>query len=179
MTEELDYRLVRRYPEFELREYPAHSIVEYELPGEFTAVANRAFAPLFQYISGANRARQSIAMTAPVLQREAGANRHAVAFVMPAKLAAGAPEPVNPGLRMLTRSAATMAVRRFSGSWTRQRAAAQEAQLRRAIANEGLEPAGEVSFARFDPPWKPGFLRRNEVMIPVAPVETAIGPAAG
>jgi hypothetical protein len=31
-----------------------------------------------------------------------------------------------------------------------------------------LVATGEPVFAYYDPPWTPGFMRRNEVMIPVA-----------
>jgi hypothetical protein len=32
-----------------------------------------------------------------------------------------------------------------------------------------IRESGAVMFARYDPPWKPGILRRNEVLIPVDP----------
>ena len=167
MTEELGYRVLQRYPDFEVREYPAHSLIECELSGEFSAVGNQAFGTLLGYISGANRANRRIAMTAPVLQRELPGGRHAVSFVLPAALTGQAPDPLHPALRSVTVGAECMAVRRFSGGWTRARAASQEASLRLSLERVGLEAAGPARFARFDPPWKPGFLRRNEVLIPL------------
>jgi hypothetical protein len=35
------------------------------------------------------------------------------------------------------------------------------------MRQKGLEPAGEPIFARYNPPFMPWFLRRNEVLIPV------------
>ena len=56
---------------------------------------------------------------------------------------------------------------RFSGRWTAASYTQRVDSLRAAIAEAGLEPTGPVRFARFDPPWTPWFLRRNEVVIPV------------
>jgi len=39
-----------------------------------------------------------------------------------------------------------------------------------AIAAAGYQTAGNARFARFDPPWTPWFIRRNEIQIPVAPL---------
>jgi hypothetical protein len=35
------------------------------------------------------------------------------------------------------------------------------------VAARGLVVAGSLQISRYDPPWTPWFLRRNEVMVPV------------
>jgi hypothetical protein len=40
--------------------------------------------------------------------------------------------------------------------------------LRAAMKREGLEPAGEPTWARYDPPYKPWFMRKNEILIEVS-----------
>jgi hypothetical protein len=45
---------------------------------------------------------------------------------------------------------------------------ARTAELRAELERRGWEAAGAPLWARFDPPWKPAFLRRNEIVIPVA-----------
>jgi hypothetical protein len=30
-----------------------------------------------------------------------------------------------------------------------------------------MKPVGEPIWARYDPPWKPWFMRRNEILIPI------------
>lgn len=166
MTEELDYAVVRRFGDFEVRSYPEFAVVECVERGDFGSAGNRAFGPLFRFISGDNRAGRSIAMTAPVLQQSSEAGEHRVAFVMPAAMdAASVPEPRSGRLRTRSVAEHDMAVRRFSGSWSERRMAEQARELADAMRREGLTPSGEVTLARFDPPWRPGFLRRNEVMI--------------
>ena len=38
------------------------------------------------------------------------------------------------------------------------------AKLREFIEREGLQAVGTFQIARFDPPWKPGFMRYNEIV---------------
>ena len=56
---------------------------------------------------------------------------------------------------------------RYSGRWTESNYREHEADLRAAIAKRGLKVTGEPILARYNPPFMPSFLRRNEVMIPV------------
>ena len=46
---------------------------------------------------------------------------------------------------------------------------AREAQLREWIAARGLTANGAATYAYYNDPWTPGFLRRNEVIISLAP----------
>jgi hypothetical protein len=64
--------------------------------------------------------------------------------------------------------AETAAALRFSGRWSRQSYERHAADLLEALTAAGLRPAGPPRYARFDPPWTPWFLRRNEVVVPVA-----------
>jgi hypothetical protein len=201
MTEEQPYELVRRYAGFELRRYPAHVVAEVAVPGPFDRAGNTAFRPLFQYISGSNTARRSVAMTAPVVQQSGSPDRgasqkvpmtapvvqrgpvdvdasgaddgmHLVAFVLPAGMTEeSAPVPTEPSVRIRTVPGSTAAVLSFSGRSTAAAFAKRERELRAAVAAAGLTPVGPPRFARFDPPFKPPFLRRNEVAQDVAVAE--------
>lgn len=70
--EEPHYDRVGDYGAFELRRYGPLVMAEVEVSGEFSEVGNRAFRILLAYISGENRARRDIPMTAPVAQAPAG-----------------------------------------------------------------------------------------------------------
>ncbi|SCE69207.1 SOUL family heme-binding protein [Micromonospora mirobrigensis] len=186
MTEQQPYQVLTQHPGFELRRYPAHLVAEVRVQGAFEQAGNEAFRPLAGYIGGANRSRRSIAMTAPVVQEPGGSEKIAmtapvvqeegdqpdcwlVRFVLPAELtAATAPEPEDPRITVREVPELLAAAARFSGRWSARRFDEQARALGRAVTAAGLSPTGAVRYARFDPPWKPWFLRRNEVVLPVA-----------
>ena len=57
----------------EIRDYAGYVLAEITLAGSFDRATNSSFQPLYGYITGENRSRQSIDMTAPVLVEPAGA----------------------------------------------------------------------------------------------------------
>jgi SOUL heme-binding protein len=181
MTEQQQYEVVESYPAFELRHYPAHVVAEVSVRGSFEGAGSRAFRSLFGYITGQNESARSIAMTAPVVQEgarsekvamtapvaqtETAAGDYVVAFVLPASLTAEtAPVPTNPEVRVRTVPERLAAAVRYSGRWTESAYRRRVADLESEVAAAGLLPIGKARFARFDPPFKPWFLRRNEVV---------------
>lgn len=169
MTEHQPYTVVRQHDGFEVRRYPAHMLVQVDVRGGLDSGAGAGFGPLFQYISGGNDGGRSIAMTAPVLQQPSEVGVQTVSFVMPADMdQASTPTPRDPRVRTVAVAPRLVAARRFSGTARTSRFADQGAVLVAAVRAAGLDPMGEVYYARFDPPWKPGFLRHNEALIEIA-----------
>ncbi len=181
MTEQQPYEVVERYSAFELRRYPPHVVAEVRVRGSFESSGSTAFRALFGYISGQNESARSVAMTAPVVQEVAGAERVAmtapvaqtetaegeylIAFVLPATLTAEtAPVPTNPQVRVRALPERLAAAVRFSGRWTESAYRRHLADLESEIARAGLVPVGRPRFARFDPPYLPWFLRHNEAV---------------
>ena len=157
MTEKLPYELIESRDGFELRHYPRHVVAEVNIRGDFMQAGSAAFGPLVSYISGRNESSQKIAMTAPVLQTSTDASTHVVSFVMPSDMKPGdVPNPT--GGVVNTRVVAPPNEERFTGF---------AEKLVSSVKAAGLETVGEVQFARFDPPWKPGFLKHNEVLVEV------------
>lgn len=72
-------------------------------------------------------------------------------------------------MRLRTISAQTAAVLRFSGRWSRGRYEEHAKRLLKSLDEAGLQVDAPLRFARFDPPWTPWFIRRNEVVVPVLP----------
>jgi hypothetical protein len=197
MTEQQPYELIRRYPHFELRRYPEYAVAEVTVTADFDRAGNAAFRHLFNYISGSNAARQKLAMTAPVLQ-ESGPQKLAmtapviqsgplpgsaapaefsVAFVLPAGVTAEtAPVPTDPRVKVRAVPGSLAAVLGFSGSGSAAAFQKRNDGLQAALTLAGLTPVGAPRFARFDPPFKPWFLRHNEVVQDV--LEPAPGGAA-
>jgi hypothetical protein len=91
-----------------------------------------------------------------------------VRFVLPENMKAGdVPASLDSSVKIIEVPAHTAAVKRFSGSWDQDRFDTEGAELVRELLSSGLQTVGSLYFARFDPPWKPGFLKRNEVLIRV------------
>lgn len=169
MTEQLPYSVIGRIDGVEIRRYPEHVLVRTREQGDFGAASYRAFNPLFQYISGNNAAGARIAMTAPVLQEEISAQQHDVSFVMPQAMSAEkVPTPNDPRLDAVPVDAYDAAVLSFRGTWSERNMHEQAEVLRRRVEQAGLKTAGTVMFARFDPPWKPWFLKHNEAILRLA-----------
>ena len=114
-----------------------------------------------------------IAMTAPVGMRPAGAAETAggagswvVSFTMPRTWTlATLPVPDDPLVTLREVPARTVAALRFSGFWNEERFAEKERELRAALAGSAWQIAGPAESARYNPPWTPWFLRRNEVLL--------------
>lgn len=186
-ADEPPHRVIERDGDFAIRAYSAQIIAEVEVVGSMSRAGNRGFQPLANYIFGSNQApdggaseiamttpvtttrSREIAMTTPVTQTASGEGVWRVAFIMPPEWTMETlPRPDDQRVDIREVPARTMAIIRFSGGPNDQRFMAQEARLRDWIAARGLSIAGEAVYARYDPPWVPTFLRRNEVMIPIS-----------
>ena len=187
-TAEPDFKLLEKNGSFELRQYAAHVVAETRVEAGFEDAGSIAFQRLFRYISGNNDAQQKIAMTAPVTQ-SSGAPRgekiamtapvsqvadgraFLVAFTLPANYTlATAPKPRDPTVRIRDVPPQLVACWRYSGRWTLANYRESEALLREHIKARGLVARDDAILARYNPPFTPWFLRRNEVLITVAPL---------
>ena len=183
MTEQQPYETVRRTSDYEVRRYPSHLLAETLIrDAAFEDAGSRAFRLLFGYISGQNTARQSIEMTAPVVQsaseriamtapvvQQQSEDGFVVAFVLPAAMTEmTAPVPARGEVTLRTVPERMVAAARFSGRWTRASWNSHREALLKSLSADGLTPVGVPRFARFDPPYTPWFLRRNEVLVDIA-----------
>lgn len=168
--ESAKYRVIESDHAFEIREYPQLKLVS--TPMNFGSQGNDgSFMRLFQFISGGNSKQQKVSMTTPVFmdpEREDSTGQ--MAFVIPWHVAnEGVPEPSNQNVKIREREAGLFAVRRFAGRISEQSLREQESRLRQWLAAKGLDVDGELEVAGYDPPWMPGLLRRNEVLVRIQP----------
>ena len=106
-------------------------------------------------------------MTAPVTQERKG-EKWRITFLMPSEYTLETlPEPLDERVRLRQTPSRLMAALKYSGTWSSQRYEEKEALLMEMIKERGLTQIGVPVWARYDPPFMPWFLRRNEVLIPV------------
>lgn len=191
-VEEAPYRVAQKEGDFELRDYEPQLLAEVVVDGSLEDAGNRAFNLLFRYISGENRGRAKIAMTAPVAQepapekiamtapvaQQAASGGWAVSFMMPSSYTMDTlPVPDNPAVVIRQIPARRVATVRYSGTWSGKRYRDHLARLEAWMRARGFVAAGDPVWARYNPPFTPWFLRRNEVLIPLAPPKPAPAPA--
>ncbi|MGI9470909.1 MAG: SOUL family heme-binding protein [Rubripirellula sp.] len=164
--ESAEYQVIESDGNIEIREYPdlmlAATTSEMDSQGR-----DGSFMRLFRYISGANEGEQKIAMTTPVfMEGDVGTSDVSMGFVMPKEVSAeGVPEPSGDGVKIRKREGGRFAVIRFSGRLDSRIAKDQEAKLRDWMESRALEGVSKAEAAGYDPPFTPGPLRRNEVLI--------------
>ncbi|MDF1843435.1 MAG: heme-binding protein [Rubripirellula sp.] len=164
--ESAEYKVIESDGKIEIREYPDLMLVSTKT--KFDSQGNDgSFMRLFRYISGNNDSEQKIAMTTPVFMEGQGqASTGTMGFVMPRDVAAaGVPDPKASDVEIRQRSGGKFAVIRFSGRMQSKLAAKQEKILRAWMKERGLKGEATAEAAGYDPPFTPGFMRRNEVLI--------------
>ncbi|MFP4127196.1 MAG: SOUL family heme-binding protein [Alphaproteobacteria bacterium] len=163
-----NYVVVSRDGDMELRDYPAMTVAEVVRDGARGQALRGGFRPLAGYIFAKERGGEKIAMTAPVTQEPAGGGSWRVRFIMPRDRSLDdLPRPAQADVRLLRTEPQRMAAVRFSGGWDDAAIATQEERLRAWIAERGLDATTVATYAYYDDPFTPGFLRRNEVLIGV------------
>jgi DNA gyrase inhibitor GyrI len=167
-TEMPRYTTIESHGAIEIRDYEPMIVAETRVTGERRDAINQGFRSIAGYIFGGNRARQKIAMTAPVTQQPDG-DGWRVRFVMPsAHTLDTLPLPDDPAVRLGALPAGRYAAIRFSGTPTEGLLARHRQQLLDDLAQRGLPAAGEPIMAFYNPPWTLPFLRRNEILVLLA-----------
>lgn len=183
-VEEPKFTSVLKTGDFELRDYPRTIAAEVVVPGHQDAASSAGFRILANYIFGGNTGRQTIGMTAPVVQ--VPASHETIAMTAPV-IQSGSPEgwtirffmpsgytleslpvPDDPQVNLKAVPPRRLAVVRFSGLARAGDVADRTTGLKAFVAQQGLTAIGPATLARYDPPWTLWFMRRNEIMIEVA-----------
>lgn len=180
--EEAPYEVVKIEGPFEIRDYDPHVVAETFVEADLESAGSSAFQRLFRYISGANRTQakidmtapvsqvkgEKIEMTAPVGQQKAG-DQWVVSFMMPASYSMETlPKPDDPQVTLREVPARRIAAVRYSGFWSKKNYTKNMLKLVAWIQGQGLESVGEPIWARYNAPFVPWFMRRNEVLIQVS-----------
>lgn len=182
-VEEPAYNVLRAFGNVELRQYAPYVVAEVVVDGAAEDAGNAAFPILAGYIFGKNKGEKrfdmtapvtqtaapvKLPMTAPVTQAMAPGGGHLIQFVLPKGVTLDtAPEPLDPRVKLRQEPARQWAAIRYSGTWSQANYDEHLALLRAALVKEGVATEGEPVLARYNAPFTPWFLRRNEIWLAV------------
>jgi hypothetical protein len=194
-AEEPAHRVVERDGDIEIREYIGFTVAETTVTAPFDQAVSTGFRRLFDYLSGANRSKVKIDMTAPVLTEPKGEKiamtapvltqpmnempgatgsvlspegneSWRISFVLPEGLtSASAPTPLNPNVALRDLPSRRVASIGFSGRFRNATAEMKRQYLEDWLSARGLSHDGDWRLAGYDPPWTIPAFRRNEVMV--------------
>ncbi|MEA2048231.1 MAG: heme-binding protein [Campylobacterota bacterium] len=186
--EEPKYSVIQKNDTYEIRNYAPYVVAQTEVSGRFDDMGGKAFKILFNYISGGNKQRSKVKMTAPVIQESSKPLGQKIqmtapviqkmdsttsqisiySFVMPQSFnLESLPEPLDNRITLKQIPAKTVAVRVFSGWWEEENFKQNETILMNALNKAGVKIIGKPNFARYNSPFSLWFMRRNEIMIEV------------
>ena len=169
--EEPDYEVLETIGDVEIRRYSPYIVAEVTVSGP--SADTQAFRILAGYIFGKNTTGEKMSMTAPVETRGA---EHA--FVMERKYTLETlPKPEDERVQLRRKAPRVVAARRFSGRWTERNFSQHRELLLKQLAELGVAVTGNPELARYNSPFTPWFLRRNEIIVPVEWSPTDTGPA--
>lgn len=159
-----EYRVKEKEGAFELREYQEFHVVKYKENKD--PMNSGGFQTLFRYISKNNEKEAKISMTVPVIEKKEE-EVYTMAFVVPKEHLHDIPLPKDKRLTIEKTEERYYATITYSGVSNSRIEKEQEDRLKNWIEEKGWEITGDARMAYYNPPFTPGFFRKNEIWIPV------------
>ena len=181
MTETPKYSVIKKQNEIEIRQYPAYIQAEVVIDEkQYKSAIEKGFNVLAVYIFGNNVSKQKIEMTSPIQASRSekiamttpvtviGESSFTVAFIMPSAYTLETlPQPKDSRVHFKLIPARSLAAIRFSGFFRQDTIQKNKQRLSQWLQEQGIETEGDFIVAGYNPPWVPGFLARNEVLIQI------------
>jgi len=182
--EEPSYDVVSTHEGYEIRRYDPYIEANVTVEADnYNQATNIGFSYIGNYIFGGNTSKQGegnekiamttpvtstsekIAMTAPVTAERG--ESWTIAFIMPSSYTLDSlPTPTNSRVQLKEVPGREMAVLRFSGAVGATTMATKEQELRSSMERDNLQ-GGKATYAQYNPPGTPPWMRRNEVLIEI------------
>ena len=173
MVEQARYKVLKRIGKIEIRRYPRLVIARVDGYGD------GGFNILFRFITGNNRQKSDIAMTAPVVSEQIAmtapvlSETGSIAFIMPEGYTIETtPEPLDERVKIVEIPERIVAALRFSGRWSDSILKKKSEELLKELTAAGIKTVGQVFSMRYNAPFTPWFMRRNEVAVAVDPASS-------
>lgn len=168
MVEVAKYQVLKRINKVEIRRYQSLTVARVDGYGD------GGFNILFNFINGENRKKYKIAMTAPVISEKIAmtapvvSEEGSLAFIMPEGYTLETtPEPLDDRVKVIQIPERTVAALKFSGRWSDSVFRKKTAELYEELKMTRIEIVGKSFSMRYNGPFTPWFLRRNEVAVVV------------
>ena len=168
MVEQAKYEVLREINKVEIRRYQTMVIARVDGYGD------GGFNLLFNFITGNNREKSKIAMTAPVVSEQIAmtapvlSESDSIGFVMPEGLTLETtPEPLDERVKIVEIPERDVAALKFSGRWSNSIFKKKSKEMLEELKKAEIETVGQVFTMRYNGPFTPWFMRRNEVAVEV------------
>jgi hypothetical protein len=182
-VEQAEYSVLEKKKDYEVRNYPSHIVAQTSVTNaNYNSAMNSGFSIVASYIFGGNTKKEKIAMTAPVVEKDASENiamtapvmvnmqgdSRVISFGMPRGYTMETlPTPNDPRVKLREVKEQKMAVLRFSWFRSESRINTMKDKLIADLARDGIETIGSPSYAGYNAPWTPPWMTRNEVLVEV------------
>ena len=168
------YTILEKNNHFQIRKYDEMTIAKITTVGERYEGLRKGFIPLARYIGAKDREGPKISMTAPVMQQKKEYNNWEISFFMPSKFKENQlPISKNDKIEITTISSSILAVITFNGIANKELLEKKLSKLIKGIQEINYKKIPETVpiYSYYNDPSTPGFLRKNEIMIPVEAVK--------
>jgi hypothetical protein len=170
MVEKTQYSVIEKIEDIEIREYPEMILAVVKDIDE-----DNAFGLLFNYISGDNKVQDKIKMTAPVISSKkismtapVISRDNYMAFILPSLYSKETvPIPSDSKVNVEFHPKKHVAALRFSGRTSDSRIEKMTEVLQSKLKASKIKIKGNPFLMRYNSPFTPWFLRRNEVAVEV------------
>lgn len=161
-----DYRVIKKYENVEIRQYPSMVIAQTMLSKSTNQQQmNGGFRVIAGYIFGGNERNQKIAMTAPVVMKMG--DTASMYFMMPKQYSTSElPKPNSNDVKILEEKSRVMAVIRYDGFSSDDKIKKYTNELAAIVAKYNLKTTGAYMYMGYNAPWDI-INRRNEIAIEV------------
>ena len=167
-----EYTLIKKFKDFELRNYSSMVIATTKMNMGYSQSTSRGFQKVASYIFGGNDRNMKIEMTAPVLTSIAEEDNlfHEVSFVMPKKHKfQSLPKPSRNDVDLREKEIGMVAVLSFGGWATEERSKKYIKKLKKYLRRENIVLGKEIIIAQYNSPWVVPPFRKNEIIISIVP----------
>jgi hypothetical protein len=180
-----EYRVVKQDGNIEVREYDGYITAYVDVASDFNGAVYSGFMKLFNYISGNNTNRSKIKMTVPVTEEQVSASEkipmtapvtsekvsgdvYRISFIMPPGYTLDTlPVPGDKDVKFQKLEPFKAAVITFSGRLNDNLMNKKTEEFKQWLGKNGLQPQSNYISAQYNPPWIPGFMRKNEIIVEI------------